>query len=217
MKKYICLAFIISSYFCVSQTNLDDYYSSIKQLKTKQTKLGQQPITDIVLKQTSSDLYETLTDKIFPTWYRTTWDFNGISNVPGEGEIACGYFVSTTLKHVGFNLNRYKLAQQASEVIAKSICGTSNTTTITDNDLFYKYLEQYDNEILVVGIDFHVGFIVIKNKTPYFVHSDFINGEVVSELVENSEALNAASIYVIGKITNNDTLMKKWIKKTKIY
>ncbi len=71
-------------------------------------------------------LFVTLIDSIFPAWYDTPWDFNGISNVPGEGEIACGYFVSTTLKHAGFNLNRYKLAQQGANEIATAICGKSN-------------------------------------------------------------------------------------------
>ncbi len=36
----------------------------------------------------------------------------GHTAVPKEGEIACGYFVSTTLLHMGVPLNRYKIAQQ---------------------------------------------------------------------------------------------------------
>ena len=65
----------------------------------------------------SSVLFNSMIDSIFPAWMGTNWDFNGTSNVPKQGEIACGYFVSTTLKHVGFNLNRYKLAQQAASVV----------------------------------------------------------------------------------------------------
>ncbi|WMJ72126.1 hypothetical protein RCC89_02925 [Cytophagaceae bacterium ABcell3] len=38
-----------------------------------------------------------LVNKLIPYWYGTKWDFEGHTDVPGKGEIACGYFVSTTL------------------------------------------------------------------------------------------------------------------------
>ena len=71
----------------------------------------------------SESFYYVMTDSVFPDWMGTKWDFNGVSNVPGKGMIACGYFVSTTLKHIGFNLNRYKLAQQAAYTVIDVLCG----------------------------------------------------------------------------------------------
>ncbi|MFT7592013.1 MAG: hypothetical protein ACI9UJ_001942, partial [bacterium] len=53
-----------------------------------------------------------LVNSVFHFWYGTSWDFNGYTKTPNKGTVACGYFVSTTLKHIGFNVNRYKLAQQ---------------------------------------------------------------------------------------------------------
>ncbi len=44
-------------------------------------------------------LYSKLLNDIVPHWYGTPWDFNGHTNIPNQGEIACGYFVSTTLRH----------------------------------------------------------------------------------------------------------------------
>jgi len=32
--------------------------------------------------------------EIFPSWYGTPWNFNGTTEVPQQGKIACGYFVS---------------------------------------------------------------------------------------------------------------------------
>ncbi|WP_346883237.1 hypothetical protein [uncultured Algibacter sp.] len=46
-------------------------------------------------------IYSKLINDIVPHWYGTTWDFNGHTNIPNQGDIACGYFVSTTLKHIG--------------------------------------------------------------------------------------------------------------------
>ena len=51
-----------------------------------------------------------LVNDIIPFWYGTKWSFEGHTNKPNDGEIACGYFVSTTLKDVGLNINRYHLA-----------------------------------------------------------------------------------------------------------
>ncbi|WP_045471112.1 hypothetical protein [Winogradskyella sp. PG-2] len=61
----------------------------------------------------SKYIYSKLLNDIVPHWYDTPWDFNGHTSTPNNGEIACGYFVSSTLKHLGFNLNRYKMAQAA--------------------------------------------------------------------------------------------------------
>jgi hypothetical protein len=66
-------------------------------------------------------LMKTLKQQIFPSWYGTSWDFNGYTEKPLNGKIACGYFVTTTLKHIGFNLNRYKIAQQDAYTIMKVI------------------------------------------------------------------------------------------------
>ena len=59
------------------------------------------------------DFENYLVNEIIPHWYGTEWDFNGYTAVPNQGVIACGYFVSTTLLHMGINVNRYKMAQQA--------------------------------------------------------------------------------------------------------
>src|SRR5687768_5227389 len=32
-------------------------------------------------------------EDVLPAWYGTGWDFNGTSEVPQQGKIACGYFV----------------------------------------------------------------------------------------------------------------------------
>ena len=37
---------------------------------------------------------------IIPQWYGTKWSFDGYSEIPKSGSIACGYFVSTSLRVV---------------------------------------------------------------------------------------------------------------------
>ena len=92
MKNFIIALFIVCPLgSLVAGTNYQAKLdSSIKKLKNLSS--------DSII---SESFYYVMTDSVFPHWMGTKWDFNGVSNVPGKGMIACGYFVSTTLKHVG--------------------------------------------------------------------------------------------------------------------
>ena len=66
-------------------------------------------------------LTRTIYSDLFPSWYGTAWDFNGTTEIPRQGKIACGYFVSTVLRDAGLKVERAQLAQQASENIILSL------------------------------------------------------------------------------------------------
>src|SRR5439155_7363595 len=66
-------------------------------------------------------LVAALVDDLVPAWAGTPWDYYGTSTKPRQGAIACGYFVTTVLEHLGLRLPRARLAQQASEVIVRSL------------------------------------------------------------------------------------------------
>src|SRR4029453_1954809 len=57
-------------------------------------------------------LINNIRDSLFVCWYGTAWDFNGITEEPGKGKIACGYFVTTILRDLGIPVKRYKHAQR---------------------------------------------------------------------------------------------------------
>lgn len=162
-----------------------------------------------------SYLHKQLSIEVFPAWYGTKWDYNGYTNTPRNGIIACGYFVSTTLKHVGFNLNRFDLAKMYSSSIVKSLCGSP--TTFTDIDNMFAYLLENEDDIYVVGLSSHVGFIEKKGDKIYFIHSNYIGPVAVEkEIAKNSDALNSSEIFVLGNITGNSQLIKKWKNNTYI-
>ena len=161
----------------------------------------------------SNYLYSKLLNDVVPHWYNTPWDFNGHTNIPNDGEIACGYFVSTTLKHLGFNLNRYKMAQAAGLNEAKLLQVKSKLKTysgLTFKKLKEKVNRVYTNGIYFVGLDNHVGYVLIKDKELYFLHSSYCDNKVVIELAETS-ACFSSNIYVFAEITSNKELVKSWI------
>lgn len=166
----------------------------------------------------SSYLNSKLINEIVPHWYGTPWDFNGHTNIPNDGEIACGYFVSTTLKHLGFNLNRYKMAQQAGLIEAQMLQDKSDLNIysgLTFQTLKKKINSVYTDGIYFVGLDNHVGYVLIKNKTLYFLHSSYCDDKVVIELAETS-ACFASNIYVFAEITTNKTLVANWINNKRL-
>lgn len=195
-------------------------YSSTKQkvenervaLKTKYTNSSNKTQT---LDEARKLLTEYLHNDIFNHWYATKWSFEGRTETPKQGTIACGYFVSTTLRDVGFNLNRFKLAQKNPENEAKVIaCGTSieKLQNVSKQELKKYFLKQKDG-IYFIGLDFHVGYIYKSNQEVYFIHSNYIDNKgVMKETIENSKAI-VSSKYFITSITHNDNLIKKWILK----
>lgn len=133
-------------------------------------------------------------------WTSTPWSFNGTSREPQKATIACGYFVTNTLTDFGFDINRTYLAQQASSVMIKKLC--KDIKYFSKRQDLDKYILTKDkNQVYIVGLDFHTGFITRENKDTYFIHSNYIkNKGVVKELTQTSQALNASKTFMIGTL-----------------
>jgi hypothetical protein len=157
------------------------------------------------------DFESYLVNDIIPHWYGTEWDFNGYTAVPNEGVIACGYFVSTTLLHMGINVNRYKMAQQAGLYEAQTLAlSEDNYRTICGSDSLKVILKRdYSDGVYFVGLDNHVGYLYIKDQIPYFIHSNYIEDRVMIEKAFYAPAFESG-IYVIAEISTNEKLMNRW-------
>jgi len=56
-------------------------------------------------------LTERLLTDIAPAWDRTPWTFNGYSRTPGQGSIACGWFVQRIMEDLGFEFSKRRSQQ----------------------------------------------------------------------------------------------------------
>ena len=209
MKILLLLITFSLTNYSVTKTNIE------KERNVLKTKYLSNENKVNTINEASVKLTNYLYQDIISHWYTTKWSFEGHTETPKQGTIACGYFVSTTLRDVGFNLNRYKLAQKSPEEEAKVIaCGTSieKRENISKQELKKYFLKQKDG-IYFIGLDFHVGYIYKNNQEVYFVHSNYIeNKGVMKETIENSKAI-VSSKYFIVSITHNDNLIKKWLLK----
>lgn len=166
-----------------------------------------------ISKNTGKDFENYLLNDIIPHWYGTEWDFNGYTSVPNKGVIACGYFVSTTLEHVGIKINRYHLAQQAGLNEAKSLAlSEDNYRTIWGLDSLETIMKRdYEDGLYFVGLDNHVGYLYMKNKELYFIHSNYIEDKVMLEKAIYAPAFQS-NIYVIAELSTNELLLERWRK-----
>jgi hypothetical protein len=166
------------------------------------------------------DLIETVTPEMMRCWLGTRWDYNGHCEKPGEGEIACGYFVSTVLRDAGFKLNRIKLSQQASQTILGAFVPREQMLIRTgmNYDAFWDMMLERGKGIYIIGLDKHVGFVVHDGTQLRFLHSSgSVPWCVVDETKENAKAIRRSRYRVIGNLTAQEETLKKWLLDESVY
>lgn len=156
-----------------------------------------------------------LVNKIFPYWYGTLWDFNGFTDTPQQGQIACGYLVSTTLKHAGIRVNRYKMAQK-SAMDGALMLEPRNELIVrrTFRDSFISYFKRTaEDGLYMLGLSNHVGYLYKSGSEAYFIHSTYVfPSMVICEKAMDSPAMSSSTIFVLADITHNRKLILKWLK-----
>lgn len=160
---------------------------------------------------------EQLVNGVFPHWYGTVWSFDGYTAIPNKGEIGCSYFVSTTLLHAGFNLNRYKLAQQGpvSEATSLMLQGTPLRIDIgiDFNEFIPEVQKKCKDGLYFIGLGHsHVGYIYYIDQEVYFIQSSYGNSRsVVIDYAKESDILTGFGSFTLVPITTNEALMKRWL------
>lgn len=157
-----------------------------------------------------------LVEKIIPPWYGTPWSFGGHTAIPNQGKIACGYFISTTLRDMGMNLNRFKLAQKSPIDEAKIIsCGTTIKSVVQDSP--EKAIEEIDR-ITKEGLHFigfdtgHVGYLLKRKGELFLIHSNYLFPiSVCIEPLKESRVFKSFSKFHLVDISNNDELIQRWL------
>jgi hypothetical protein len=201
-------------YLFNNQNVLDNkkYPLALDSVRTIKQKLYKQKANKAELAKN----FHLLTNKtVFPYWYGTKWDFNGTTETPNEGSIACGYFVTTVLRDMGVPIKRTKMAQCASEEMIRSLVSKKNIYHLSGLKLeeFEKNLKKLGYGLYVIGLDNHTGFISFSQEGCYFIHSSgYYPFQVVKEKVSESKVLSKSKYKVIGKLTSDEGFLKGWVR-----
>lgn len=155
-----------------------------------------------------------LVDSILPTWLGTTWGYNGTTQTPGLGQIACGYFVTTCLRDVGFDLPRVRLSQQPAETIIGTFVQQSLRRRWSNApiDQFVRDVSGMGQGVYLVGLDYHIGFLIVDTGVVAFWHASYLPPSmVIGEDALQSPILRASRYRVVGRIIPNAMLIRRWL------
>jgi hypothetical protein len=150
---------------------------------------------------TGNKLVSFIADSLLPCWYGTPWDFNGTTQEPQIGKIACGYFVTTVLRDAGFNINRVKMAQCASQQLVNKTCSNISIYSRKPLEHFVDEVKKRGYGLYIVGLDYHTGFILHDGTEVYFIHSGVYEPAcALKEKAIDSRTLRNSNYRVLGKI-----------------
>lgn len=197
-------------------------YATSRSILEKQRKALKQSyaLGQVTLDSVGQIFTQCFLTEIVPHWFGTHWTFSGHTEVPRQGDIACGYFVSTTLLHAGLNLNRYRLAQQ-SPVDEALMLSLGDTVRATQRDNALKALAVWRSKLrdglYFIGLgDGHVGFLLKQHSKFYFLHANYAAPVgVLLQPVEESVLMGFQDFY-LADITFNRRLMEHWLSGNKI-
>jgi len=213
----VCCSFI--KYFPIARPQKEIAKCSYIEMKVRINKLRKSlQLNDSKL---NYDLIEknfvsVIVDSIIPYWYGTPWDFNGITQEPGKGAIACGYFISTVMRDAGFNVNRVKLGQAASQTIIRHFAEQKTIKIFYDKplDSTLSYVLSCGKGLFIVGLDYHVGFLYNDGNSIWFIHSKWIDPKaVVKEAASSSGILYYSRYRIVGKVSSNKRLLRLWLEE----
>ncbi len=188
------------------------YANTLHSVKLARAQLGgHQSTTTDLLGQRFTQL---VADSILPYWYGTAWDFNGTSQTPGTGAIACGYFVSTVLRDAGLRVNRVKMGQMDSEEMIHHLAEKKDTKLFYEKPLtqVLAYLRQQGAGLYIIGLNSHVGFILVDDASCWFIHAKWFGEKaVVKEDAATSNILYYATYRMVAKISTSRKLLHAWV------
>lgn len=170
-----------------------------------------------ILQKAMRTVTDIIEKEIFPHWYNTDYDFYGMTETPGKGKIACGYFVTTVLRDVGVPIERVKMAQAASEVMIKNMTDEENIRRFPNRTPIKKFIRAVENMgegIFVVGLDTHAGFLFYDGVEARFIHATARKGinRVINEKAVTSPSLIRSKYKVVGKISTDEDFIKRWLE-----
>ena len=164
-------------------------------------------------------ILELMMPEMMRCWLGTPYDFNGTAEKPGAGQVACGYFVSTVLRDTGFHVNRFKLAQQPSENILRTFLPREACVLKVgvEYPVYADWAESLDDGVYLIGLDTHVGFIVIQRGEIRFIHaSGGMEHSVVEETRSKAGALRRSRWRMIGSLTRSPQAVRIWLRGEKV-
>ena len=193
-----------------------DYKNLLSEIEAQQTTLKKEYATaktetekEKILKKATKQ-FESNFEEVCKYWYGTKWSYSGTTQVPGKGKIACGYFVTTILRDLGYPIDRIKMAQAASETLIRTTVDKKFIKVRVKKKFgdFMEEVEEMGDGIYILGLDTHVGFLFVDGNSTHFIHSSnsLLKG-VRNQRAFSSSTIRKSEYRVVGKLQ-----IEKWLE-----
>jgi hypothetical protein len=205
-------------------TVLSEIRSQQAEFRMKWKQAGAEEDRERIRERARKFVVKAITRRIFPPWMGTPWhmgedDDATLPHQKGK-RISCSMFVTAVLQNAGLQLdNRKRWADSRALYIQRSLAPDPGDLhrffSIPPRELAQK-LRKLEDGLYLIGLNCHVGFIVIQNKKVRFVHSNYTDPEegVVDERLEESEAIkNSQPVgYWVTPVFQDDRLIELWLE-----
>ncbi len=199
------------------QLTLSDVQKQRKEFAKQYKKAKTEEEANDVLLLAGRYLEEVIANDIVYYWYGTGFDKEGMSSSPGNGRIACSYFVVTMLTEAGLNIDRVKLAQQSALNIVKTLSTPELVTHCSAPDEVETLLLQKGTGLYFIGFSYHVGFLYYDGKEMHLIHASPLPPGTVSRIsMKGARSFEYSNFYDIGKLTENKSLIINWLTGGKV-
>jgi len=168
-------------------------------------------------------IVDTLESHVFPAWMGmpSGGGVQATASRPHEPGmyISCSYFLTAALQNAGLVLeSRARFAQAPAAWIERALLPPGGQIhrygNLSPEDLERRLVELGEG-LYVVGLNIHVGFIVVRDGHARFVHSSYTPpGTVVDEPVVSSMAiaLSQSKGYWISPLFKDDRIVEMWLR-----
>lgn len=166
-----------------------------------------------VVARARAALLDAFDEVVMPAWTGTAWEFSGTSSTPGDGAIACGHFVATVIQHLGFDVNRIRLGQLASEHILRTFVAAADVRRFSNRDAatVVERVRDDGDGLYVLGLDRHAALLRVHDGAVDMCHSA-LDG-VLCEPAETSVWFESR-YRVTGKLFD-DAMVHAWLAGTR--
>jgi len=190
----------------------DLYGAAMQALEADRVAFATRERTPALRQAARTRLTQAIRQELIPHWVGTPWTFEGATQVPGEGTIACGYFVSTVLEDAALKVERKKMAQQMSEYIVLTFTEPAHVRRFRDGevDAVVAALEKEPPGVYIVGLDFHTGFVIRTQDQVEFCHSSWVDAAGVACNDPRTDPAFASEYHVYGAVLE-DEVITRWL------
>lgn len=171
-----------------------------------------------VLAEARAYLHTSLANELLPAWLETPWAMNGTAEQPGDDAIACGYFVATLLRDAGYVLDRVPFGQAAALRIQRAVSPAARPVhrifSIPPAQLADR-IAALGPGVYLIGLDVHVGFVVVTDADVRLVHSSYTGDRVVTDepLADAVAIANSQpSGYFVSELATTDEAVEAWLQ-----